>query len=119
MPTKAATLADLQRARAKPRGATSHVERLRRRNDEVQEAVDKLRSTRRWRDVRTAVLAREPLCRDCVAAGRTVLAKTVDHVISLRLRIDLAYDLDNLAPLCVFCHAKKSARERTQRKEQR
>lgn len=36
--------------------------------------------TRRWRAIRAAQLAREPLCRVCRAEGRLVPAVEVDHI---------------------------------------
>lgn len=54
---------------------------------------------RRWRKVRRLVLSSEPSCRVC---GRP--ATEVHHIEKASERPDLAYDLDNLMPLCRACH---------------
>lgn len=58
---------------------------------------------RRWRRIRNAVLAEEPLCRHCAAA---VL---VDHILPQPAG---THDRENLQPLCQQCHAVKTAGER-------
>ena len=63
---------------------------------------------RDWQCVRAAVLDEEPLCRHCREAGRVTAAVLVDHIRALSdggARLDRA----NLQPLCVPCHARKSA----------
>lgn len=86
-----------------------------RSDDETQAAVDRLRNCAQWRDVRRMVLAREPLCRDCLMRGLTTAATQVDHVLGLVEHPELAYDLDNLAPICDACHARKTGAERARR----
>jgi 5-methylcytosine-specific restriction protein A len=61
-----------------------------------------------WQRLRLAVLSREPFCRRCAAEGRTTGATLVDHIVPIRAggaRLDDA----NLQPLCVLCHAIKTA----------
>jgi 5-methylcytosine-specific restriction protein A len=66
-----------------------------------------------WRRLRGDVLAREPLCRACHAAGRVTVATEVDHIVpKARGGGD---DQGNLQPLCAACHATKSAAEGAQR----
>lgn len=66
-------------------------------------------STTRWQRLRTLVLAREPLCRDCAGRGVLVSATVVDHIKPLE---DGGSDeLDNLQPLCKSCHDRKTMRE--------
>jgi 5-methylcytosine-specific restriction protein A len=62
-----------------------------------------------WQRLRKLVLAEEPLCAECLKAGRTVSAEEVDH------RVPLARggtnDRSNLQALCKSCHSRKTNRE--------
>ena len=69
-----------------------------------------IHNSRRWRRLRRAVLACEPLCRCCEAAGRANAAAEVDHVVPIG-RGGEEWDRANLQPLCRACHEAKSARE--------
>ena len=72
----------------------------------------------RYRRLRAIILATEPLCRACLAAGVYVSATEVDH-IKPRHRGGSVDDISNLQPLCEECHAAKTDREgsrQTQRK---
>lgn len=62
-----------------------------------------------WDRLRLMVLAREPLCRSCMAEGRTTPAEEVDHIIPLRQGGTNADG--NLQALCRACHARKTATE--------
>lgn len=62
-----------------------------------------------WQKLRRAVLADEPLCRACAAAGRTVAAADVDHIMA-RARGGTD-ERANLQPLCHACHSAKTRRE--------
>lgn len=82
-----------------------------------QREADRLRWSKRWDEVRAYVLAKEPLCRACAAAGRERVATEVDHieplVVSIRAgRPLMAFTESNLQPLCEPCHDAKSAAER-------
>ena len=68
-----------------------------------------LRSHRAWRRLRAAVLAEEPLCRLCAAAGRTEAATEVDHIAPVCERPDLQMARSNLRGLCHRCHAAVTA----------
>ena len=69
--------------------------------------------TARWKRTRAAVLARDGfLCSRCLAAGRTVPARTVHHKARLDARPDLAFEPDNLECLCNPCHEAEHAEER-------
>jgi 5-methylcytosine-specific restriction endonuclease McrA len=58
-----------------------------------------------WRDrVAPGVLAEEPLCRMCAAAGVVTPATVVDHVIPVRVRPELAFERSNLQALCKGHH---------------
>lgn len=74
--------------------------------------------TKRWKDVRAAVLRREPLCRECAKDWRPKLATQVDHVVNARQWIaqhsgdeNAFFDETNLQPLCGYCHNRKTAIE--------
>jgi hypothetical protein len=70
----------------------------------------------RWRRIRAQTLRGEPLCRLCLAAGRTVPATVVDH--KTPLNDGGTHEASNLQPLCKRCHdaiktpADVAARER-------
>jgi 5-methylcytosine-specific restriction protein A len=57
---------------------------------------------------RAQVLAEEPLCRPCLAQGRTTASEEVDHI-----RDDLTDELwdarENKQGICKPCHKKKTA----------
>ena len=57
-----------------------------------------------WRKLRRSVLASEPLCRMCIAQGKTVPATDVDH----RDNNPANNDLVNLQPLCKTHHSLKT-----------
>lgn len=63
----------------------------------------------RWRKVRAAKLAKEPLCREHVKQGQVVEATEVDHIIPHRGNMELFFRDDNLQPLCKSCHSRKTA----------
>ncbi|MFC5992937.1 HNH endonuclease signature motif containing protein [Pseudonocardia hispaniensis] len=63
-------------------------------------------STRRWRRLRAAHLATEPLCRVCGALGTDV-----DHIEPLSIDPTRRYDPTNLQTLCATHHDEKTRRE--------
>jgi len=74
----------------------------------------------RWKRIRAQTLQAEPLCRLCLAAGRTVAATIVDHIVPLA--DGGTHATANLQPLCKRCHdavktpadaAARKARDRT------
>ena len=71
--------------------------------------LDRLRGSKRWRDLREAVLSEEPLCVVCLALGRKFPAAEVHHIIPAAEMVKRHGDegffiRDNLAPLCRRCH---------------
>jgi 5-methylcytosine-specific restriction enzyme A len=64
---------------------------------------------RRWRELRAAVLAEQPLCASCAGGGRVEAATEVDHVVP-RSRGG-GDEWSNLQALCKRCHSAKTARE--------
>jgi len=61
------------------------------------------RSGRPWRRLRAQVLRRDPLCQIRGPKCKRV-STTVDHIIPLSLRPDLAHDLRNLRGACTACN---------------
>ena len=108
MPSKPRSLAGILHRR---RSADAEYNRARRSGPD-RSVEDEVVSSARWKALRARVLRDEPLCRKCAAAGRTELAVQVDHVVGVRARPDLAYDLGNCQPLCGPCHGLKNAAER-------
>lgn len=82
-----------------------------RRKRVAEAASRRLLQGRRWRDLRLAVLAADPLCRECARRGLTSLATEVDHVIPRCERPDLMWERGNLQGLCRGCHIEKTRRE--------
>lgn len=76
------------------------------------EAYKHLLGSRTWKTLRASYLQKHPLCEECEAAGRTVLATEVHHVIpigsekSLAGMRRLAYNYQNLRALCHDCHER-------------
>jgi 5-methylcytosine-specific restriction enzyme A len=65
----------------------------------------RLYDLRRWRDAcAPLVLAEEPLCRYCAAQGRVEPAVVVDHIVSVQVDPDRAFERSNLQPLCKSHH---------------
>lgn len=73
----------------------------------------KLYQTSRWRKLRRAHLAQEPLCVHCKREGRTTPAVAVDHILGHNSPDwrDRFFDPANLMSLCTPCHAIKTKRE--------
>ena len=69
-------------------------------------------NTTRWQRLRVLVLSSEPCCRYCAEQGRTTVATDVDHIRPVAEAPGLAFDQDNLQPLCHACHSSvKQAEE--------
>ena len=66
----------------------------------------------RWRALRDQKIRNNPVCEQCEARGKTILAREVHHKIPFQLgrtpeEIEhLAFDYDNTESLCVPCHKK-------------
>lgn len=56
----------------------------------------------KWQTIRKSVLQMEPLCRLCLAAGRTTAACVVDHIVPLK--DGGTHAESNLQPMCKRCH---------------
>ena len=66
--------------------------------------------TPEWRKARKLQLARQPLCEECLKAGKFVKATMVDHIVPIKQGGD-KFNQDNLQSLCWSCHSRKSAKE--------
>ncbi|WP_294302149.1 HNH endonuclease signature motif containing protein [uncultured Sphingomonas sp.] len=66
---------------------------------------------------RAQVIAEEPLCRICLAQGRTRMTEIVDHIKPLAW--GGSNERSNKQGLCVPCHDEKSKAERAIDAEQR
>ena len=64
--------------------------------------ADDPRRTRRWQRFRKMMLGRYPICERC---GYRV-AEECHHIHSVRLRRDLAFDVDWVRCLCHMCHVE-------------
>ncbi len=91
--------------------ADGEYDRRRRADPRLMRAA-RIRSSRRWRQVRAQKLRQSPLCEQHAKRGEVVVATQVDHIRGLLTRPDLAFVMSNLQSLCTSCHAAKSADER-------
>ncbi len=66
-----------------------------------------VRNSRAWRKLSELVRAREPLCRDCKAEGKTRLATQVHHVKPRGQGGSLLPSMEDLVPLCTPHHNKR------------
>lgn len=64
----------------------------------------------RWRKLRKAFLANNPLCVYCLKEDRTEPATQVDHKVAVRIG-GAMYDWNNLQALCDTHHSRKTATE--------
>jgi 5-methylcytosine-specific restriction protein A len=67
--------------------------------------------TYRWHLARTQFLSEHPLCIECKALKRRVVATVVDHVIPHKGDERVFWDEANWQPLCGYHHGQKTARE--------
>lgn len=63
-------------------------------------------STRRWQVLRHQILERDGWA--CVKCGEKRKRLEIDHIQSVRLQPDLAFEPANLATLCQPCHTRKT-----------
>jgi len=76
--------------------------------------MGRIHSTAQWTRLAKQQLQREPLCRYCGEVGILRTAEVADHVVPIRQRPDLAFDMSNIQSLCKFCHDSVKAREESQ-----
>lgn len=67
-------------------------------------------NTSHWQRLRRVHLDLFPMCEDCEASGRPVLANTVDHRVPISAGGHPFPGHDGLASYCPACHGAKTAR---------
>jgi len=87
-----------------------HARAGRQRRDHARPSASKRGYDARWRKLRKMVLARNPLCADCMEAGLVVPAIEVHHVVPKAAGGDDSFE--NLMALCKSCHSRRTGRER-------
>ena len=73
---------------------------------------DAFYSSRKWRRFRHWYLARNALCRHCMAGGQAKAAEHVHHDKARKDHPELAFDEANMVALCASCHSKEEAARR-------
>lgn len=72
--------------------------------------VPRIYDERRWYGLRNEFKVTEPLCWNCLLNGHTESQKELHHIIPFNTGFNLdeverlAFDPDNLMPLCYDCH---------------
>jgi 5-methylcytosine-specific restriction protein A len=87
-----------------------HVERPRTYDDRRGNSAQRGYGSK-WRKARATHLEGEPLCRHCMARGKTTAATEVDHITPHRGDWSLFWDRLNWQSLCKACHSRKTAKE--------
>jgi len=72
--------------------------------------------TARWDRVSKMFRRANPLCKRCEETGRTTPAEEVDHIIPVKERPDLQFDVTNLQSLCKRHHAIKTRNDRARKR---
>mgnify|MGYP000751678542 CR=1 FL=1 len=72
---------------------------------------NKLYNTARWRKRSKAHKAANPLCVDCMRAGRVTAVDVTDHTTPHKGSEQLFFDENNWQSLCHKCHNIKTATE--------
>ena len=76
-------------------------------------------SSYRWKKLRAAKVAVDPLCEHCMANGIAKAVEEVDHKIEIEDG-GAVWDIENLQSLCKHCHLVKTykcKKEREQKKD--
>ena len=91
-----------------------------RKDDPALALAKRIRSAKRWRRVELLHKQLYPICCDPFAKHQEGPEPNQEshHIQPLSTHPQLAYELDNLAPLCVHCHRKVEAMERSGRPTQ-
>jgi hypothetical protein len=66
-------------------------------------------NTTAWKKLRALKLRHDPMCHACALRGRSVPARAVDHVVSIKSGGEPFPALDWLMSLCIACHSIKTA----------
>ena len=87
---------------------------------ELKEAK-RLRSSKGWQTIREIRLSRTPLCADPYGIHardhHPTPAVEVDHILTYEKAPSRFLDIDNTQALCRSCHARKTGRERSERRQ--
>jgi len=90
---------------------------MKRMKDPKLRGNKKIRSSTRWQKVRKLFIQSHPLCFDPFGnhelMGVAQITEEIHHIKGLYDYKDLAFDMDNLAALCRWCHARIEASERS------
>ena len=94
--------------------ARSIYDSTKRKDNPALALAARIRNGTQWQKVRAIHARTEPLCRDPFGdhSGYPAPRAHGHHVLPLATHPHLAYDLGNLASLCVACHRKVEAMER-------
>ena len=85
-----------------------------RSSDATENDLNKFYGRSNWKKLRSAYIAKSPLCEHCMLLDRVTPASMVDHIVERRDG-GSDYDMDNLQSLCHRCHARKTKAERDKR----
>ncbi len=78
-----------------------------------------LLNSKEWKILRAAKLKANPLCEMCMEEGKVSSAIDVHHIVpvesatNIRDMARLCFDPNNLVALCIRCHSKVHADERS------
>ena len=70
-------------------------------------------NSKRWIGIRRWKINQNPMCEICERR----FATQVHHIKPVRDYFELRYDLSNLQSVCVWCHAKETAKEISEREK--
>jgi 5-methylcytosine-specific restriction endonuclease McrA len=83
------------------------------------------RWTWQWKQIRTRLIASAQVCAICggwldrTAPPRSRWRPSVDHIVSISRRPDLAFEPSNLRVVCTGCNSSRGAREGNAARKQR
>ena len=92
-------------------------ERLSEQKGRTEASQSGFYQTRGWKMLREQRRSANPLCQHCEARGLIRSMTTVDHIISVEERPDLALSFDNTQSLCDFCHNVKTKADEKQKQQ--
>jgi 5-methylcytosine-specific restriction endonuclease McrA len=82
------------------------------------------RGTQRWKRIRAGLIAAAQNCAICgwplnpTAPPRSRWRPSVDHIVSVSRRPDLAFELSNLRVVCTGCNSSRGASEGNRARKQ-
>jgi 5-methylcytosine-specific restriction enzyme A len=92
--------------------APGQKERTKQRQQERQTTEEhRFYMRKEWKNLRTAFVADNPLCKMCLDEDVIRVGQQVDHIIPVRQAPDRALDWTNLQHLCDKHHNQKSRKE--------